>query len=52
MFFAFVTNAHFSVLAVRICPVNILFPAAPPPGIAALTSSSVLPRRYAPEQAT
>jgi spermidine synthase len=29
-----------------------LFPAAAPPGIAVLTSSSTLPRRYAPEQGT
>jgi hypothetical protein len=31
---------------------NDLFPAATPPGIAALTTSSTLPRRFAPEQGT
>ena len=33
-------------------PLNSAFPATASPGIAALTSSSALPRRLAPEQGT
>lgn len=46
MVFSFRKDARRSLV------VNFLFPVTPSPGIAALTSSSASPRRYAPEQGT